>query len=441
MPNVGPRCLLAALPIALAPSDACAQSPPPARGQRLIEVTRATAFENLSTSASGQNGAAPARNGALFVPIVRTRFAGPVDGDRGAVVDSELELWRSDDGGLGWRRANVAPTNGDGNAALIPDGELLACLWSAADGQTFSSVFWQRYDPRTDQWVGSPTSIAAGTSGSDQYHASDLARTDGGALVAVIGNHADPKAPVWNCSWSTGMRWLAADASEWGPLVQVNVNSYGCCATAMARGERVDISYRTCPAEAVHGLRTVDGRTGRFEQDTDENAGNEPAADAYIANVGVLCHDATGGRSLLHLLASRSPGKGRLVVSWSRQGTSGRTTTIADDPVLVAGNENPQHFTLARGPGNQVFAYFSKQSEGFAHLWQCVVEEGVPVGEARRVASGEEGAFVNLAGMRSSGVFSGLHVVALGRGGKSGGGVVSVFGSWPARSFWQPRTG
>lgn len=437
-PSLSPLPMLCC---ALATAATGAQTPPPLRGQRLIEVTRAAATEYVSCMAATQNGAAPARNGALFVPVVRSTFQGPIDGARGELVDAELELWRSDDGGLTWRRANVAPTKREGNAALVPDGELLSCLWSAANDQPFGSVFWQRYDPRTDQWIGSPVTIAAGTSTSEQCGVSDLARTDSGALVAVVGNNAEAKAPVWNCPWSTGMRWLAAGKTEWAPLVQVNVNNYGCCANAMVRGELVDICYRTNPGAQVHGLRTVDARTGQFVQASDENAANAPAADAYVANVGVLCRDATGGRSLLHLLGDHGPGKGRLAVSWARPGEPVRTTVVAEDPPLAAGNENPQHFTLARGPGNQVFVYFSKQSEEFAKLWQCVVEEGLPVGDAKLVASGEANAFLAVTGMRCSDVFSGLHIVTLGRGGKLGGGVVSVFGTWPARSVWQKRTG
>ena len=427
------------LPLSLAVSllPLVAQEPPPKRGQRLVEITRAAARESVGGMAPTQNGAAPTRNGALFVPIVRVTNVAGVDRLHDS-RRSDLELWRSDDGGSSWRKTASTSTDNDSNGVVVPDGEHLSVLWSAVGSATFGSVFWQRYDPRTDRWLGEPVLLAAGVSDDDQCAPSDLVRTPAGALVAVFGNRSTVRAPAWNCSWSTGMRLLAAGAAPtaWSEMVQVNVASYGCAASAMGRGELVDITYRTCPNEAIHGLRTVDATKGTFVQDRDENVGPEPGPEQFVANIGVLCVDGTGGRSLLHLLGSHGAGKGRLAVSWSRPGEPLRTTTIAEDPVLHAGNENPQHFTLARGPGNQVFAYFSKQSEDFANLWQCVVEEGRPMGEAKVVARGDAKAFVTISGMRSSEVFSGLHVVTTARTEKAPGGVVSVFGSWPARSVF-----
>lgn len=435
MPNP-PLLVVVAVVCCLLP-QLLAQQPPPKRGQRLIEITRAGPGEIVGGMAANQNGAAPTRGGALFVPVVRVARVPGVDRlhDR---QQSDLELWRSDDGGLSWRKANSTSTGNDSNGVVVPDGEQLSVVWNAAGNVGFSSVYWQRYDPRTDQWVGAPVQLAAGKARDDQYSVSDLVCTPSGALVALIGNNADVRPPEWRCSWSTGMRWLAAgaEATKWSPLQQVNVASYGCMASAMGRGELIDITYRTNPNEAVHGLRTFDATKGAFVQEVDENVGPDPGPENYIANTGVLCVDGTGGRSLLHLLGEHQPGKGRLVVSWSRPGEPIRTTTIADDPVLQAGNENPQHFALARGPGNQVFAYFGKQSEDFANLWQCVVEEGRPLGAAKVVVRGEARSFATISGMRGSEVFSGLHVVTTSRSDKVPGGSVSVFGTWPARSVF-----
>jgi len=312
------------LPLALA-APLAATPQRPVRGQHLVEVTRAGPLDAVTCMAATQNGAAPTRDGALFVPVQRVTFA---DEARTKVREADLEFWRSDDGGVTWRHAASAPTRHDGNCAVTPDGELLAVLWSSGGELGFNSVFFQRYDPRAQRWLAEPVQLAAGVSADEQYHTSDLARTDAGALVAVIGNHANVQAPTWNCSWSTGMRWLAAGKQEWAPLVQVNVASYGCGASAMARGDLVDITYRTNPGGAIHGLRTVEGRTGALLQATDENVGPEVAADRYIANVGILCHDDTGGRSVLHLLGDHAPGKGRLAVSFARPGGPVRTVEM-----------------------------------------------------------------------------------------------------------------
>lgn len=431
-----PSISLRTFPVAALLPLLAAQAPQPRQsGQRLVEITRAGPDEVVSGMGATQNGAAPTRGGALFVPVTRVTTRGEGQG-------SDIELWRSDDGGRTWRKAASTPTQGDCNGVVAPDGERLAVLWSAQGASDFNSVYWQRYDPTQETWIGEPVTLAAGTSRQDQYSASDLVRTPGGAIVAVFGNHAAPRAPAWKCAWSTGMRWLAAGAAPdaWSDMVQVNAAHYGCAASAMGRGELVDITYRTNPDGAMHGLRTVDARSGRFVQEADENAGPEAGPGRHIANIGVLCIDATGGRSLLHLLGDDTPGKGRLAVSWCRPGEPVRTAEIAEDPILHAGNENPQHFTLARGPGNQVFAYFGKQSEDFSNLWQCVVEEGVPLGPAKVVARGDVNAFVTVSGMRCSEAFSGLHVVTTSRSDRTPGGAVSVFGSWPARSVFVGST-
>ena len=412
----------------------------PCRGQGLVEITRAGVDEIVSCMSSRANGAAPSRDGALFVLVHRIKSTSKAGH---TIHDNGLELWRSNGDGSAWRRAAVAPVDQSRSGVLAPDGDLLSCLWSASEGRPFGNVYWQRFEPRTEQWIGSPMLLAEGRHTSDQFGVSDLVRTEGGALVAVFGNNADVRAPVWNCPWSTGMRWLGSGCGdqEWSPMVQVNVIPYGLCATAAARGHLVDIVYRTNPGDAIHGLRTVDGRDGEFVQESEENAGQEPAIGSWIQNQGVLCIDGTGGRTLLHVLADYQSGAGRLVVSWSRPGQPVRTATIAEDPPLEAGNNTSFHFTLARGPGNQVFAYFAKVSEHFANLWQCLVEDGLPVGAGKCVAHGKPNDFFMQTGMHHGDALTGMHVVTLGRPAAAPGGVVSAFGSWPARTIWSAPSG
>lgn len=423
-PGLVAPLLLAALP---------GQRPAPApRSQRLIEVTAAAANESVSCSANYQHGVAVLRDGALFVLVPRATYA---NAERTGTAVSEAELWRSDDGGLHWRRAAVLPTDGDGDGALAADGDRLAIAWTSSNGTPFGDVYWQRFDPAADRFVGTPEVLTRATGDQDQYYVTDLVRTAGGALVVAIGSHRAPPAP-WTCGWSTALRWLPNGAAQWRPLQQVNVAYYGTCGSMLVRGELVDFVYRTNPGSAVHGLRTFDTQKGAFVQDRDERAMVEPTADNEITNVAVPCIDGTGGRTVLHVLAAEQPGKGRLAISFARPGQEWRTTSIADDPDLIAGNENPVHFALARGPGNQVFCYFSKKSEAFAHLWQCVLEDGVAAVPPRRVASGDEGAFLTITGMRLAEAFSGLHVAVIGRTASRPGGVVSVFGSFPARSVF-----
>ena len=406
----------------------------PPRGQQLVTVTSAAANEYVGCSTSGQNGLTPARDGSLFVLVVRTVFAGA---DRNGPAVGDLELWRSTDGGAGWSRVAAAPTRGDADGALVATDDGLAVAWNSSNGEAWSSVWFQRFDVGAAKWIGEPECLARGRGEEDQYFCSDIGRTTSGALVVAIGSHRSPPTP-WTCGWSTGMRWLPNGATAWSELVQVNVGSYGVMGSLIARGDEVDFTYRTNPdwGTAVNGVRTFATKSGSFTAAKEEVAMRAPEAGALIANTGMLVVDDIGGRTLLHVLAAEEPGRGRLAASFSRGGGSWQTNDVADDPPLCAGNLNPTHFTLARGPGSQVFAYFAKQSESFANLWQCTLEDGAVATPPKIVARGEANAFVTMTGMRASGCFSGLHVATTSRTQKQPGGVVSVFGSWPAKTVW-----
>ena len=414
-----------------------AQTPsvPAPRGQGLIEVTYAADDEYVTGVGTFQHGACPTRNGALFVLVVRTKFAGP---GRTGDATSDLELWRSDDRGGSWRRAASTPTARDGEGALVPDGDDLACAWSALGDGKWSNVFVQRFEVAKDAWIGEPMQLTKASGDEDQYFTPDLARTANGTLVVAFGCHRAPPNPPWTGGWSTGMRALRAGAKDWSPVQQVNGDSYGVAGNVLARGDLVDFTYRHNPgwSTAVHGLRTFDADKGELLPPVAPITPTEPDANSHIANLGVLCSDGNGGRTLLHLVGNHSPGQGRLAVSFARGDQPFRRVDLADDPPLHAGNENPAHYTLARGPGNQVWAYFGKASEQFANLWQCLLEDGVAVGAPRIVVKGEPQQFASLSGMRTDGVFCGLHVVVTSRLPKNRGGVVSVFGSWPSRTIW-----
>lgn len=426
-----PGCIVALLGAVVAPAQVVPA--PPLRGQRLVTVTSALANEYVGCSSAAQNGLTPARDGSLFVLVVRTVYQGA---DRTGASTSDLELWSSTDGGASWSRAGATATRGDADGALAATADGLAVAWTASDGESWSSVWFQRFDVATGTWVGKPERLARGSGREDQYFCSDIGCTASGALVVAIGSHRSPPAP-WTCGWSTGMRWLAPGAKGWSDLAQANNEFYGVMGNLIVRGDQVDFTYRTNPGwgTAVHGVRAFDTKTGAFVAAT-ENVTNAAGESSSIANTGILVADDAGGRTLLHVLAADQPGRGRLAVSFARPGEGWKTVDVADDPPLAAGNLNPTHFTLARGPGNQVFAYFAKLSESFANLWQCTIEDGAVAAPPKIVARGEEGSFLTVSGMRASGCFSGLHVATLARTAQQPGGVVSVFGSWPAKTVW-----
>lgn len=428
-----------AFAVAVVAQDPAEQKPgtslPPLRGQGLIEVTHAEANEYVCGVRSFQHGACPTRIGALFVLVVRTTFAGP--GRTGAAT-GDLELWRSDDRGAAWQRAASTPTTGDSEGTLVPDGDNLVCAWSANSDGKWTNVYVQRFDVAKNEWIGAPEQLTQAAGDEDQYFTPDLARTDNGTLVVSIGCHRSPPSPPWQGGWNTGMRALRPGAKEWTPVQQVNGDSYGVAGSVLVRGDLVDFTYRHNPgwSNAVHGLRTFDAGTGQLRDASPPMTNAQPDDNSMTANTGIFCSDGSGGRTLLHLVGNHGPGRGRLAVTFARGEQPFRTVDLVDDAPLHAGNENSAHFTLARGPGTQVWAYFSKLGEQFANLWQCMLEDGVAVSAPRIVVKGEPQQFAAMSGMRTDGVFCGLHVVVTTRVPKNRGGVVSVFGSWPSRTVW-----
>ncbi len=403
----------------------------PVRGQQLVTVTTALADENVTAARCFQNGSAAVPGGELFVLVVRAK---KVAGERGESWTSALELWRSKDGSHGWQCATVMPVHGASDGAIVVDGDQLAVLCSATGDDAFGDAWFQRFDPASNQWVGEPVSLMDGGGGEDQYFCYDLARTPGGRLVAAIGSHRSPRQPGWTSGWSTGVRCLDVGGKQWSSLQQVNVGYTGVAASLAARAETVEFVYRTIHEDAMLGLHSFDAARGAFVEPSDLVI-TAPEHVGKNANVGVVCLDGRGGRTVLHVSADDMPGNGTLAVSFARPDGPVTTTTITADPPLLAGNENPGHFSLARGPGEQVFVYFSKVSEEHARLWQVVVEQGKPVVAPKVVVAGVAGQFQGVSGMRDTAVFSGLHLVTSGHPATQPNGVVAVFGTWPARTF------
>jgi hypothetical protein len=412
---------------ALAASHAAAQ----ARGEALVEITRADALEVVAVMAPFQHGCVPFGKDGAFVLVQRARFPKPVRAD---VFDADLEVWRAVDGGARWRRVAVTPTRGDADGAIARDGDLLAVCWTASNGKAWGDAWFQRFDPAREAWLGEPERLTDATDAEDQYFCTDLARAGDGSLVAVIGCHRSPPAPAWNCGWSTGVRILPQGRGAWTPIEQANDASYGVCGNALARGDVVDLTFRTCPSDAVHGLRRVAATKGRLAEPTPPITPPDPGEDDAVANVGILCGDDVGGRTLLFLRGNRSAGKGRLSVAFDRGDGAFAVRDLADDPALVAGNETNASFTLARGPGNLVHAVFTKASDGGAELWHATLADGEVVQAPRVVAKGAAKSFAGLNGMREPVASSSLRAVVVSRAEDEPGGVVRAFGSWPIRN-------
>ena len=400
--------------------------PAPSQGNRSVRPRTATVV--ITSAAPGEQvafGSAMTRPFAaipghgLFVAVTR-------------VVDStaRLELFRSGDGGLNWRRAAIVGAQSAGEGSLLVDGERLFLAWSGTGSRGFGSIFVQRFEPRDESFVGEPYELVSGSGAEDQYFSPDCECTADGTLVVMVGSHRNPPPP-WTCGWSSGIFVLRPDAKEWQGPLQFNAGSYGLWGNLQAIGDVVHASYRTTIDAAAIGSRGYDVVKGAFTTDSERRVS---ASGSQVANSCVICADDRGGLSVIFVAGATEPGKGRLVVGYS-PGTDQPFTVqpLVDDPSLIAGNENPTHFALSRGPGDQVTAVYSKASEQFAHLYTRIVAEGVPMTAEHRVVEGEPGRFRIVHGLRSTQVETG--VIALGNGPTKDalGGVITLHGVLPSR--------
>jgi len=405
----------------------------PAQGRQeaLVEITRADALEVVEVMAPFQHGCVPLGKDGALVLVHRDRFIRPLRPD---VFDAELELWQAADGGARWRKVAVTPTSGDADGAIARDGDLLAVCWTASNGNGWTDAWFQRFDPARESWIGEPERLTDSTGVKDQFVCSDLARAGDGSLVAVIGCHRAPPAQARNSVWSTGVRILPQGRGAWTAIAQVNEDGYGVCGNALARGDVVDVTFRALPFDAVHGLRRIDAAQGRLADSSAPITPSDPGEDDAVANVGILCGDDVGRRTLLFLRGNHRTGKGRLSVALDRGDGAFAVRDLADDPALCSGDETNTTFTLARGPGNLVYACFAKVSDKCPELWQATIADGEIVQPARVVARGAAYWFAGLNGMREPSASSTLRAVAVSRAEAEPGGVVRAFGAWPIRN-------
>ena len=80
------------------------------------------------------------------------------------------------------------PTAGDTAGALVfgTDCDVCHIGWSARGTGSFFNAYYQAFNVRTMQWLGSPTLLVAGTSANDQYYVNDVEVTAKGTVVVVI---------------------------------------------------------------------------------------------------------------------------------------------------------------------------------------------------------------------------------------------------------------
>lgn len=402
-----------------------------AQSRKFTEVVVTTAGENefVGSMPSYQKAIAQGLDGNWWLAIARSTK--PADGSPGVAT---AELWRSPDG-MRWEKGAVLPGTNSGSVAIVadPTAPRLHALWAAASKEGFGEPWYQAYDLATSKWEGEPVRLAEATAAEDQYFPIDLERAQDGTLVAAFGSHRAPKGKAWNCGWSMAVRARRANEAKWSDTLQANVASYGIGGGLWSLGTRVEGSYRTCPFDAIVGMRTFDTKTLAFVQAEDQNVSGPLEGSLGIANSSVNCVDTLGGRYVLHVVGDLGPGQGRLRLAYAAPESEAFTCfDLVEDPPLVRGNESYGHFALARGPGNQVLAFYGRAEESFARLHQRVLDAGETIGAAKVVAEGKERAFASLSGNEQATLRPGVQLVATRAGEGFGGGSVVVYGVLPS---------
>lgn len=397
---------------------------------REVLVVRAEPGETVVSMACTQKAVARSSDGTWWLTI--GRYA-PKDEAAGRAERSALELWSSIDG-IQWASAATVPMTRSGGASLVadPDRPVLHMLWSRADDNGLNEPYYQAFDLARREWVGTPNCLQKAVSADDQYYACDLERAQNGTLVAAFGSHSSPPFPPWKSGWSSAIRVLEPAAKEWGPVQLLNVASYGVGTDLCQNGNRIESSYRTCPYEAIVAVRTYDAATRAFVQEIDEPVSGAMEGSLGIANTCMVAVDALGGRYVMHVYADMGPGNGKVRVAYAPPGGSEwRCSEVFADAPMIRGNEHYSHFVLARGPGNQVLAFYGKLEEECANLYQRVFDGGECIGSEKLLSKGRPGAFSSLCGNKQGGLKPGVQLVATRRGEAAESAAVAVYGVLP----------
>ncbi|MCA8963812.1 MAG: hypothetical protein H6838_18860 [Planctomycetes bacterium] len=351
--------------------------------------------------------------------------------------DIDLELWRSV-GGAQWQLAATAPGARDGRGVLVaePERQRLHLVWEGRGDGEWPSVFHIAFDLQGQQFVGAPVRLAHGTGINDQYYANDACLA-AGKLVVAIGAHRSPQTKGYP-GWATGLRVLGdldGGADSWSQPQMINVGTAGIWADLAERDGVVHSSYRTY-ADSGHciAMRSYDVARGEFVQRRDVRVTPTGGGELSNSNASLTAVDQLGDRYVMSVLGTGQGGNGQFVVAHAPHGSDTWTTLVlAADRPQRGGNYNPRCLALARGPGNQMLAFYSKEAEQNSVLYVQVLDAGRVVGAERVVERGCAGAFAQLCGVRQSPRRMGVQLVVGGAvlptdGGATSGTSVRVYG-------------
>jgi len=364
----------------------------------------------------------------------------------GSAAGARQRLWLhlSEDDGETWRRVAAAPGEQAAYGALVgvPDRARLHVLFAGQlSGAEWTSVSYQAFDTAAQAWLGEPEALARASGPEDQFSVCDVALSADADVVALLSTHRRPKKP-WPSGWSSGLMIRGDGGAAWQGPYPIHTNRYGVWANLQVRGGLAHVSYRTSPAHSMIGYRSFDLATRAFTQAADVEVSVRPESGRYVSNASALAVHPFGARTVAYPAAGRGgvgrPDNGRLLLAFSVDGERWSTTTLCEDPGLVAGNLPHEHFALALGPGNQAVALYSKASERHRVLYRRLVEAGVARGPEEVVArSARAGAFTRIVAARDPRLVTPLQAVVSGDRDGAALGVRAVLAPVAFKTRWQ----
>lgn len=347
---------------------------------------------------------------------------------------NDLELWGSDNGRQ-WQMVTSVPTDDEGLGCLVaePQRPRLHMLWNAKPDGKFASVFFATFDLETGKWTGKPQCLAKATGSNDQYFANDFCFV-GDKLVAAIGAHRSPKTNGYS-AWCSCLRVLSdLDSSKWSAPASVSNGSAGIGANLAGYGDTLHMAFRTYSGND-HCIATRRWHAGasKFLENVVRVAPLAGETRRHTNN-GLVAIDQLGHRYVFTAIGTTKHTEGRLVVSHAKgDAKKWACFDVDDDPKIRGGNTNIPHIALARGPGNQMLAFYSKLTEDYRNLYMQILDQGRPIGKPRQIEAGLPGAFERLSGVRDSTKRVGVQLVvtsgaAARKGNENAKNQVRVYG-------------
>ncbi len=338
------------------------------------------------------------------------------------------------DGGLTWQEATQIPVDQFelGAIAAGPEGTELHVVWNARGEDGYHSVYYQAFDAAKREWVGERERLAQGTNGNNQYLAENIAVTSDGTLIAMISAHRSPKAP-WTF-WCTGLRLKGPKDESWSKPYIASGNWTGVAPGLQLHEDRAYLSYRSNgPNDFGIYRRVFDWRERKWTVEQTRVDEREPDG-VHASNTSTTLIDNSGRLYVLYAVGTPRAGSGglRLAFAKDRDAKELARIEVADDAELEGGNHNYRHYSLARGPGDQVLVFFSKMSEDFTKLYVATYVAGRRVGKVREIGTGKANAFQIVNGVRGDGFVSTLLAVVAGAGDLQGYAM-----RWPVKFYWR----